>query len=214
VIVHTYPVNDLIEHATDGSDCPCGPTTEAVFRDDGSNGWQVIHQSLDGREQSENAPRAECCGDGPAGHTQQEHHDASPCYSATCPLDHPRGGPFPTSEYAEDHAPSPHANGALRSVVVTPRCSCGKPFSEDGGAEGVCECCTGCVTDPESTRDRCACGEVSALTRTGFGLVGDDFVHNWTACVIYRDRRADVRDDIEELLQEAGRLSATDGESS
>jgi hypothetical protein len=34
---------------------------------------------------------------------------------------------------------------------VTPRCSCGKPFSEDGGAEGVCECCTGCATAPEPT---------------------------------------------------------------
>jgi hypothetical protein len=43
VIVHTYPVADLV-------DCPCGPTTEAVFREDGSNGWHVIHHSLDGRE--------------------------------------------------------------------------------------------------------------------------------------------------------------------
>jgi len=23
--VHVYPNNDLIEHDTDGSDCPCGP---------------------------------------------------------------------------------------------------------------------------------------------------------------------------------------------
>lgn len=52
-IVHTYPVNDVVEHDTDGGDCICGPTTEAVFRDDGSNGWQVIHHSLDGREQRE-----------------------------------------------------------------------------------------------------------------------------------------------------------------
>lgn len=51
--VHTYPVNDLIEHDTDGGDCLCGPTTEAVFRDDGSNGWHVIHHSLDGREARE-----------------------------------------------------------------------------------------------------------------------------------------------------------------
>jgi len=27
--VHVYPNNDLIEHDTDGSDCPCGPTPEA-----------------------------------------------------------------------------------------------------------------------------------------------------------------------------------------
>lgn len=52
-IVHTYPVGDLIEHDTDGGDCICGPTTEAVMREDGSNGWQVIHHSLDGREVSE-----------------------------------------------------------------------------------------------------------------------------------------------------------------
>jgi hypothetical protein len=48
--VHTYPVRDLIEHDTDCGECPCGPTTEAVFREDGSNGWHVIHHSLDGRE--------------------------------------------------------------------------------------------------------------------------------------------------------------------
>lgn len=49
-IVHTYPVGDLVAHDTNGGDWVCGPTTEAVFRDDGSNGWQVIHHSLDGRE--------------------------------------------------------------------------------------------------------------------------------------------------------------------
>ena len=32
---------------------PCGPTTEPVFRVDGSNGWVVTHNSLDGREQAE-----------------------------------------------------------------------------------------------------------------------------------------------------------------
>lgn len=51
--VHTIPVNDLIEHETDGDDCPCGPTVEPVFRDDGSNGWQITHHSLDGRETGE-----------------------------------------------------------------------------------------------------------------------------------------------------------------
>lgn len=51
--VHTYPVDDLIDHDTDGGDCPCGPTTEPVMRDDGSNGWLVIHSSLDGREARE-----------------------------------------------------------------------------------------------------------------------------------------------------------------
>ncbi len=49
--VHVMPVNDLIEHVFE--DCPCGPTTEPVMRDDGSNGWLVTHHSLDGRELTE-----------------------------------------------------------------------------------------------------------------------------------------------------------------
>jgi hypothetical protein len=51
--VHTYPSGDLIEHDTDGGDCPCGPTTEPVARDDGSYGWVIVHRSLDGRERHE-----------------------------------------------------------------------------------------------------------------------------------------------------------------
>lgn len=51
--VHVAPVADLIEHATDGGDCACGPDVEAVFRDDGSNEWLITHHSLDGREASE-----------------------------------------------------------------------------------------------------------------------------------------------------------------
>lgn len=51
--IHTFPVNDLVEHDTDGGDCICGPTTVPVERDDGSMGWQVIHHSLDGREAHE-----------------------------------------------------------------------------------------------------------------------------------------------------------------
>jgi len=48
---HVVPVGDLIEHElTD--DCPCGPRSEAVKRDDGSYGWVVVHHSLDGREAS------------------------------------------------------------------------------------------------------------------------------------------------------------------
>lgn len=59
--IHTYPVADLIEHVTDGDGCPCGPTTEPVMRDDGSNGWVVIHHSLDGREHFEpDHDRAAC----------------------------------------------------------------------------------------------------------------------------------------------------------
>ena len=49
--IHTIPLNDLIEHDTSGNeDCICGPRVEAVFREDGSNGWVVLHHSLDGRE--------------------------------------------------------------------------------------------------------------------------------------------------------------------
>ena len=59
--VHTIPLDDLIEHMTDGSECPCGPTTEAVERDDGSMGWMVTHHSLDGREHHEpDHDREEC----------------------------------------------------------------------------------------------------------------------------------------------------------
>lgn len=51
--VHVYPTADLVEHETEGTDCPCGPTTEPVFREDGSNGWLIVHHSLDGRETNE-----------------------------------------------------------------------------------------------------------------------------------------------------------------
>jgi hypothetical protein len=44
------------EHDTVG-DCLCGPTVEAVFREDGSNGWLTVHHSLDGRELREEADR-------------------------------------------------------------------------------------------------------------------------------------------------------------
>ena len=52
-IIHTSPINDVIEHITDGDDCPCGPTTEPVEREDGSFGWHILHHSLDGREFAE-----------------------------------------------------------------------------------------------------------------------------------------------------------------
>lgn len=51
--VHVIPLNDHVEHDTSGEPCVCGPDTEAVFRDDGSNGWLVKHHSLDGRELQE-----------------------------------------------------------------------------------------------------------------------------------------------------------------
>ncbi len=51
--VHVVPINDLIDHDTDGGDCPCGPETIPVERDDGSFGWVTSHHSLDGRERDE-----------------------------------------------------------------------------------------------------------------------------------------------------------------
>ncbi len=51
--VHVVPINDLIDHDTDGGDCLCGPETIPVERDDGSFGWVISHQSLDGRERDE-----------------------------------------------------------------------------------------------------------------------------------------------------------------
>lgn len=60
---HTVPINDLIEHDTDGGDCPCGPETVPVECDDGTINFQVIHHSLDGREHSEpDHDKAECPG--------------------------------------------------------------------------------------------------------------------------------------------------------
>lgn len=49
--VHIVPLDDLVMHLPD--DCICGVTTEAIFRSDGSNGWVIIHHSLDGRERFE-----------------------------------------------------------------------------------------------------------------------------------------------------------------
>lgn len=51
--IHVTPTDDLIDHDTSGEPCVCGPTTEAIERDDGSLGWLVTHHSLDGRERFE-----------------------------------------------------------------------------------------------------------------------------------------------------------------
>lgn len=52
--VHVIPCGDLIDHPT-SPDCPCGPTTEPIEREDGSVGWLHTHHSLDGREAKEGA---------------------------------------------------------------------------------------------------------------------------------------------------------------
>jgi hypothetical protein len=54
--VHVEPIGDLIEHDTSGVPCVCGPKERPVKADDGSVGWVVVHNSLDGRERSEGAP--------------------------------------------------------------------------------------------------------------------------------------------------------------
>jgi hypothetical protein len=51
--VHVLPVNDLIRHEDVGDDCPCGPAIEPVKAADGSVGWLITHNSLDGRELTE-----------------------------------------------------------------------------------------------------------------------------------------------------------------
>jgi hypothetical protein len=51
---HVVPVNDLVEHDTEG-DCVCVPEVRPVPRDDGSVAWLVVHHSLDGREAAEQA---------------------------------------------------------------------------------------------------------------------------------------------------------------
>lgn len=50
---HVVPVDDLIEHDTNGGDCVCGPECQPIERPDGSFGWAYIHHSLDGREEAE-----------------------------------------------------------------------------------------------------------------------------------------------------------------
>lgn len=42
---HVIPVDEADQHLTIG--CPCGATTEAVQRPDGSTGWLVIHRRFD-----------------------------------------------------------------------------------------------------------------------------------------------------------------------
>lgn len=48
--IYVWPKDDLIDHEVRSEDCVCKPTVEAVFREDGSNGWMYTHSSLDGRE--------------------------------------------------------------------------------------------------------------------------------------------------------------------
>ena len=49
--VHIVPVDDLIEHETEGESCVCGPTVEWIQGKDG-NGWVITHHALDGRQRT------------------------------------------------------------------------------------------------------------------------------------------------------------------
>ena len=53
--LHVTPTDDLVDHDTSSAepDCACGPEVRPVTHDDGSIGWQLVHHSLDGREQAE-----------------------------------------------------------------------------------------------------------------------------------------------------------------
>lgn len=50
--VHIKPCNDLIEHESTDN-CICGPVNIPIVREDGSTIWEVVHHSLDGREQND-----------------------------------------------------------------------------------------------------------------------------------------------------------------
>jgi hypothetical protein len=45
VIVHVYPRGDSMEHAIDGSPCPCAPRREGA-----GDGVVLVHDALDGVE--------------------------------------------------------------------------------------------------------------------------------------------------------------------
>jgi hypothetical protein len=55
--LHVSPTDDLIEHdmATDQPDCVCGPRVEVVERPGQPDGYLIVHNSLDGREQAPGA---------------------------------------------------------------------------------------------------------------------------------------------------------------
>jgi hypothetical protein len=54
-MIHVYPINDTIDHDTDGGDCVCVPKIEWVDEKTGLPYGEpiAIHHSLDGREKHE-----------------------------------------------------------------------------------------------------------------------------------------------------------------
>jgi hypothetical protein len=51
-VLHVVPLGDLIEHDTAG-ECACIPEPRRTPCADGSDGWLIVHRSLDGREARE-----------------------------------------------------------------------------------------------------------------------------------------------------------------
>jgi hypothetical protein len=52
-LVHTWPVDDIIEHYTNNAWselCPCLPRVEHLERPDGVIAWHIIHNAWDERE--------------------------------------------------------------------------------------------------------------------------------------------------------------------
>lgn len=52
--VSVTPLLDLVSHSEDpDGECICGPTVSLERCDDGTEYWQIVHHSLDGRERFE-----------------------------------------------------------------------------------------------------------------------------------------------------------------
>lgn len=50
--LHLIPTDDSAEHVP-ADDCPCDPTPQIAFRDDGTTTWVVVHRSFDRCEHCE-----------------------------------------------------------------------------------------------------------------------------------------------------------------
>jgi len=52
--IHVVPVDDILPHDTEGTDCWCDPRIEVI----GAN-LLIVHNSFDGREEKESAQSSE-----------------------------------------------------------------------------------------------------------------------------------------------------------
>lgn len=51
--VHVIPLDDLVDHVVEYTDCVCGPTSDPVLVEGSLTGFSYVHHSLDNREKSE-----------------------------------------------------------------------------------------------------------------------------------------------------------------